>query len=101
MLFASLNQLDFNATSRVDDIISWMYLLFYLFNDQELPGMNKFLEDHKVDHTHYSQVFKATKNYKKKFSLQKMLDMSIFVSDNPSIDTKIRGKVQKIITYVD
>lgn len=37
MLFASLNQLNFKNTSRLDDIISLVHLLFYLFNRNELP----------------------------------------------------------------
>jgi serine/threonine protein kinase len=45
-LFGSLNQLRFKATSRKDDLYSLMYLMFYMFNDCELPNFDsKYLED--------------------------------------------------------
>ena len=44
-LFGSLNQLKFKPTSRVDDINSLLYIMLYLFNDGDLPGLKKFLGD--------------------------------------------------------
>lgn len=43
ILFASLNQLNFSPTSRVDDLYSIMYLLFYLFNDCDFPDLGKII----------------------------------------------------------
>ena len=40
MIFASLNQLNFNNTSRKDDIISTCYLLIYMLNRGNLPGID-------------------------------------------------------------
>ena len=39
MVFSSLNQLRFLTTSRRDDFISLCYLLVFLLNGGELPGM--------------------------------------------------------------
>jgi hypothetical protein len=36
--------MNFKATSRVDDMISLAYLMFYLINDSELPGLNSYIE---------------------------------------------------------
>jgi len=44
MIFASTNQLEFFSTSRRDDLISLYYLLIYLFNDGNLPGINIYEE---------------------------------------------------------
>ena len=47
-MFASLNQLRFLGTSRRDDLISLCYLLVFLLNGGELPGM---------------QIYNQPKNY--------------------------------------
>lgn len=40
MIFASLNQLNFQMTSRRDDLISLCYLLIYLLNKGNLKGID-------------------------------------------------------------
>ena len=40
IIFASLPQLQFSATSRRDDLISLCYLLVYLINNGQLLGMD-------------------------------------------------------------
>ena len=40
MIFASLNQLNFKVTSRRDDLISLCYLLIYMLNRANLPGID-------------------------------------------------------------
>lgn len=41
MMFASLNQMKFNRTSRRDDMIALAYLILYLLNNCEVPGLEK------------------------------------------------------------
>ena len=40
MLFSSVNQLKFKTTSRRDDLISLCYMLIFLLNGGELPGLS-------------------------------------------------------------
>ena len=40
MVFSSLNQLKFHATSRRDDIIAVLYIMVYLLKNGQLPGIN-------------------------------------------------------------
>jgi serine/threonine protein kinase len=44
MLFSSINQLNFQSTSRRDDLISLGYLLVFLFNRGNMPGINLYDE---------------------------------------------------------
>lgn len=48
ILFSSLDQMNFKVTSRRDDMISLCYILFYLLNELEIPGMssNDYLSLH-------------------------------------------------------
>ena len=39
VVFSSLNQLKFHATSRRDDLISLFYLLIYLLKQGNMPGV--------------------------------------------------------------
>ena len=71
-MFASLNQLDFKATSRLDDLYSLMYLLLYLSNDSDLPEMTKFFDKHKIS-TSDGSIFKGMIAYKMKYSPQRNL----------------------------
>lgn len=45
MFFSGLNQLKFQTTSRRDDLISLFYLLIYLFDEGELPGITNSDDD--------------------------------------------------------
>lgn len=40
MIFASANQFEFTMTSRRDDLISLCYLLIFLINKGNIPGVN-------------------------------------------------------------
>ena len=52
MVFSSLNQLQFMTTSRRDDLISLCYLLVFLLNGGELPGMQIY------DQTNNKEAFR-------------------------------------------
>ena len=41
LLFASASSLDFNETTRKDDLFAIMYLMFYMLNNQNLPDFDK------------------------------------------------------------
>lgn len=68
LIFASLNQLNFNATSRKDDIISMSYLLIYMLNRGNLPGidLNKKLDQ--------AQSFKQARFAKMNYTLDSLCD---------------------------
>ena len=38
-MFASVGQMDFKETSRRDDLASLAYMMLYLMNDSNLPGL--------------------------------------------------------------
>jgi hypothetical protein len=59
ILFASLNQLNFNKTTRIDDLISLFYLIVYLLNEFEMPNSSSLL-----DQDNLSEAFKKCKKYK-------------------------------------
>jgi len=39
MMFASVEQMNFKETSRRDDLASLAYMMLYLMNDSNLPGL--------------------------------------------------------------
>ena len=41
IVFSSVHQMQFNATSRRDDMISLFYLLIYLLKNGQMPGLSK------------------------------------------------------------
>ena len=45
IMFASLSQLDFNITSRRDDLISLCYMVVYILNKGTIPGINMNLKE--------------------------------------------------------
>jgi hypothetical protein len=65
--------MDFKMTSRKDDMISLCYLLFYILNEFEMPGIGldslDKLNDDTVD---TPQVFKIIKKFKTQTSMFKM-----------------------------
>ena len=70
LLFASPNQLNFYATSRIDDLQSLLYLMFYMFNGCYLPGFDRYDEET----TDKIRFYKNMTAYKKDYSPQRMLD---------------------------
>lgn len=66
MIFASLNQLRFNVTSRRDDLISLCYLLVYILNNGELPGIDLSLDLDK------KQSFQQAKRAKIDYSIEQL-----------------------------
>lgn len=58
MMFASLNQMKFNRTSRRDDMIALAYLLLYLLNNCDVPGLE-----------HLSS-FEGAESFKKTFKIK-------------------------------
>jgi hypothetical protein len=62
--------MDFKMTSRKDDMISLCYLLFYILNEFEMPGIGldslDKLNDDTVD---TPQVFKIIKKFKTQTSM--------------------------------
>ena len=43
-MFSSYDQMDFQKTSRRDDFVSIAYLLIYLLNKNELPGLDQYVD---------------------------------------------------------
>lgn len=39
MMFASIDQMEFKETSRRDDLASLAYMMLFLMNGQNLPGL--------------------------------------------------------------
>jgi hypothetical protein len=72
-MFSSVEQMDFKETSRKDDMISLCYLLFFILNQCEMPGMShliiKAINDKNVD---FYQIFKILKKFKSQTSMFKM-----------------------------
>lgn len=68
LLFASLDQMNFQRTSRRDDIISVFYLIIYLINDCQFTNLNI---NEKLP---IAQQFKQVKDYKSKNSLTKLVE---------------------------
>lgn len=101
MLFGSVNQLNFHATSRKDDLYSVMYLLIFLLNDNELPELQKFLDAKNVDPADQANLYRGIKQYKELYTLSNMLNRTKFDQNNKENDTIIRGKVQKLVSYVE
>lgn len=54
IMFSSAHQLSFKSTSRRDDLISLCYLMVYLLNDCQLPGID--LSDEALERSQLSQV---------------------------------------------
>jgi len=61
MIFATVNQFDFKVTSRRDDLQSLSYLLIYLFNQGEVPYVEK-------NNLSKRETFLYIKNVKEKLS---------------------------------
>jgi len=47
LLFSSTYQMQFNKTSRRDDMISLAYLIIYIFNNGQFPGLEDFAASEK------------------------------------------------------
>jgi len=43
-MFSSYDQMEFQKTSRRDDFVSVAYLLIYLLNKNELPGLDHYVD---------------------------------------------------------
>ena len=72
MNFASVNQLFFKSTSRKDDLISACYLLFFLFNSNQIPFIDRD-EDSNGDSTDdVRNKYKGILKIKNDNSLSKM-----------------------------
>lgn len=62
--------------------------------------MDKFLDSYGIDdNSSSSTLFLAMQKYKEQYSLQKMLEITIFSHDEDR-DALIRRKIQKLVTYV-
>ena len=48
LMFASLNQMNYKFTKRQDDIISLCYMIFYILNNSEMPGLDSFINSEKL-----------------------------------------------------
>ena len=48
-MFASLNQMNYKFTKRQDDIISLCYMIFYILNNSEMPGLDSFINSESLD----------------------------------------------------
>ena len=81
MIFASMNQLDFQMTSRRDDLISLCYLLIYLLNNGNLKGIDL------SQNLSRNESFNLVKKAKSKYSVKD------FCCDNAS---KITSFVEAI-----
>ena len=68
MIFASLNQLNFKITSRRDDVISLCYLLIYMLNRANLPGIDLTRSYDR------NQSFKQARSAKMNYSLDSLCD---------------------------
>ena len=69
-----------------------MYLLFFLFNGYDMPELERYLYKMKVDFNNKEDLFLGVRDYKHEYSLQKMLDVTVF--DRKShVDKLIRGKI--------
>jgi len=64
MIFASLNQLNFQLTSRRDDLISLCYLLIYLLNEGNITGIDL------SKNLNRNESFNLVKKAKMKYSAQ-------------------------------
>ena len=100
MLFGSYNQLKFHPTSRQDDLQSLLYLLFFLFNGQELPKLREFLRSKNVDETDTQSLFCGFKKYKKAYSLSKIFELTKFTQEDDELDKKIKDEFKHIVDYV-
>ena len=49
IMFSSHSQLQFNKTSRKDDLISLCYFMLYFLNEGRLPGINIPKGSHKLN----------------------------------------------------
>ena len=63
LLFASINQLEYNKTSRKDDLMSLIYLMIYILSGNMLPGL-----DSKAITGDVVKAFCVVTDHKKKYS---------------------------------
>jgi hypothetical protein len=66
MIFGSVNQLKFLTTSRRDDIISLLFMLVYILNQGQLPGIDLFTQMDNI------QAFKSALKAKENYSLDQL-----------------------------
>ena len=73
MMFASVDQMDFKETSRRDDLASLAYMMLFLMNNQNLPGLEgKALQEIENAGDDALVIFKVIQHIKKNVSLFKM-----------------------------
>jgi hypothetical protein len=57
--------MEFKVTSRRDDFISLLYMLFHILNNFKTPGLNYSTSDSMRSDEKTNVVFDATKKHKK------------------------------------
>ena len=76
MMFASIDQMDFKETSRRDDLASLAYMMLYLMNEQNLPGLDsKAMQAIENAGDDALVIFKVIQKIKKSVSMFKMSQM--------------------------
>ena len=75
-MFASIDQMDFKETSRRDDLASLAYMMLYLMNEQNLPGLDsKAMQAIENAGDDALVIFKVIQKIKKSVSMFKMSQM--------------------------
>ena len=90
LLFASPNHLNFNETSRKDDLYALMYLMFFMFNDGLLPDFQHFGQEVMEQ----LQGYKMMSKYKEMYTLTKMIELI-------DLDPIIKNKLYDVVSYVE
>jgi hypothetical protein len=90
MLFASKYQMEFKRTSRRDDLIALFYLLIYLLNEADLPGLDWTYLQSLSEQGKHNQMYQTKGKHPLTFWAQKHENFDC---------TALRGLAQELEKY--